>query len=92
MNKDEVIAIKKSDLVGLVKDSMLYQALAGGGVDNWVGYADALYEDYGYGAVGKEVKRADFYEVYCKAYEVPGPFRVRTVAEWQNEIKELDNE
>jgi hypothetical protein len=68
MDSPETVKIKKSDLEALVKASMTLDALNGGGVDNWGGYGEALYEDYGDGCTGDEIKRPDFFEVYCTPY------------------------
>ena len=66
----EFVTIKKQDLAALVKASMKLEALEGGGVDNWVGYGEALFEDYGNGCIADEIKRPDFFDAYCKSYVV----------------------
>ena len=64
------VQIRREDLIRLVKASMKLEALEGGGVDNWVGYGEALFEDYGNGRIADEIKRPDFFDTYCKRYVV----------------------
>lgn len=65
------VTIKREDLVRLVKASMKLEALEGGGVDNWEGYGEALFEDWGNGRIADEIDRPDFFDTYCKRYVVP---------------------
>ena len=64
------VQIRREDLTKLVKASMKLEALEGGGVDNWVGYGEALFEDYGNGSIADEIKRPDFFDAYCTSYVV----------------------
>lgn len=70
MDGKEFVTIKREDLIGLVKASMKLEALEGGGVDNWEGYGEALFEDWGNGRIADEIKRPDFFDAYCKNYVV----------------------